>query len=141
MTSKQLIFHAEALAKLIAGVSILADAVRPTLGPKARTVVLERPFGAPIVINSGVVVAKEIELEDRFENMGAQMVKEVAVKTSDVAGDGTTTATLFAYLSPYFINVAEKQRVALEDAYVLMIAELPDETRRSAAAAAEMAGM
>ena len=96
MAAKQLIFHEEAHAKIMAGVRILANAVRGTLGPKARTVVLERSFGAPIVINSGVAVAKEIELEDRFENMGAQMVKEVASKTSDVAGDGTTTATLLA---------------------------------------------
>lgn len=97
MTAKQLLFHHEANAKILAGVSVLANAVRPTLGPKARTVVLERSYGAPIIINSGVVVAKEIELKDRFENMGVQMVKEVAIKTSDVAGDGTTTATLLAY--------------------------------------------
>ena len=97
MTAKQMLFHHEANAKILAGVSVLANAVRPTLGPKARTVVLERSYGAPIIINSGVVVAKEIELEDRFENMGVQMVKEVAIKTSDVAGDGTTTATLLAY--------------------------------------------
>jgi chaperonin GroEL len=77
--------------------SILANAVRATLGPKARTVVLESPFGPPRIINSGVVVEKEIELQDPFENMGAQMMKEVASKTSDVAGDGTTTATLLAY--------------------------------------------
>jgi len=96
MAAKQLIFHEDAHAKIMAGVRILANAVRGTLGPKARTVVLERSFGPPIVINSGVAVAKEIELEDRFENMGAQMVKEVASKTSDVAGDGTTTATLLA---------------------------------------------
>jgi chaperonin GroEL len=96
MTAKQIIFHEDAHAKIMAGVRILADAVRGTLGPKARTVVLEKSFGAPVVINSGVVVAREIELEDRFENMGAQMVKEVASKTSDVAGDGTTTATLLA---------------------------------------------
>jgi chaperonin GroEL len=96
MTAKQIIFHENAHAKIMAGVRILADAVRGTLGPKARTVVLEKSFGAPVVINSGVVVAREIELEDRFENMGAQMVKEVASKTSDVAGDGTTTATLLA---------------------------------------------
>jgi chaperonin GroEL len=76
--------------------NILADAVRVTLGPKARTVVLEKSWGAPVVINSGVIVAKEIELEDRFENMGAQMVREVAARTSEVAGDGTTTATLLA---------------------------------------------
>ncbi len=97
MSAKQLLFHHEANTKILAGVSILANAVRPTLGPTARTVVLERSYGAPTIINSGVVVAKEIELKDRFENMGAQMVKEVAIKTSDVAGDGTTTATLLAY--------------------------------------------
>jgi chaperonin GroEL len=97
MAAKQLLFHQEANAKILAGVSLLANAVRPTLGPKARTVVLEKSYGAPTIINSGVVIAKEIELKDRFENMGAQMVKEVAIKTSDVAGDGTTTATLLAY--------------------------------------------
>ena len=96
MTAKQIIFHENAHAKIMAGVRILADAIRGTLGPKARTVVLEKSFGAPVIINSGVAVAREIELEDRFENMGAQMVKEVASKTSDVAGDGTTTATLLA---------------------------------------------
>jgi chaperonin GroEL len=96
MTAKQIIFHENAHAKIMAGVRVLADAIRGTLGPKARTVILEKSFGAPVVINSGVVVAREIELEDRFENMGAQMVKEVASKTSDVAGDGTTTATLLA---------------------------------------------
>src|SRR6202162_981120 len=96
MAAKQIIFHEDAHAKIMAGVRVLADALRGTLGPKARTVVLERPFGAPIVVNSGVVVAKEVELEDRFENMGAQMVREVAAKTSEVAGDGTTTATLLA---------------------------------------------
>jgi chaperonin GroEL len=96
MAAKQLIFHEDAHEKIMAGVRILTDAVRGTLGPKARTVVLERAYGAPTIINSGVIVAREIELEDRFENMGAQMVKEVASKTSDVAGDGTTTATLLA---------------------------------------------
>ena len=97
MSAKQLLFHTDAHQKILAGMGILANAVRATLGPKARTVVIERSFGAPTIINSGVVVAKEIELEDPFENMGAQMVKEVAAKTSDVAGDGTTTATLLAY--------------------------------------------
>src|SRR5512139_1270736 len=96
MAAKQLIFHEDAHEKIMAGVRILTDAVRGTLGPKARTVVLQRAYGAPTIINSGVIVAREIELEDRFENMGAQMVKEVASKTSDVAGDGTTTATLLA---------------------------------------------
>ena len=97
MTAKQLLFHEAAHAKIIAGVDTLVRAVRVTLGPKARTVILERAYGAPTVINSGVVVAKEIELQDRFENMGVQMVKEVATKTSDVAGDGTTTAMILAH--------------------------------------------
>ena len=96
MTAKQLLFGESAHVRLLRGMNILADAVRVTLGPKARTVVLERSWGAPMVINSGVIVAKEIELEDRFENMGAQMVREVAAKTAEVAGDGTTTATLLA---------------------------------------------
>jgi chaperonin GroEL len=96
MSAKQVLFGETAHAKLIRGMNILADAVRVTLGPKARTVVLEKSWGAPTVINSGVIVAKEIELGDRFENMGAQMVREVAAKTSEVAGDGTTTATLLA---------------------------------------------
>ncbi len=96
MPAKQLLFGDSAHARLLRGLNTLADAVRVTLGPKARTVVLEKSWGAPTVINSGVVVAKEIELEDRFENMGAQMAREVAAKTSEVAGDGTTTATLLA---------------------------------------------
>jgi len=96
MPAKQILFGETAHAKLVKGMNILADAVRVTLGPKARTVVLEKSWGAPSVINSGVLVAKEIELADPFENMGAQMVREVASKTSEVAGDGTTTATLLA---------------------------------------------
>jgi chaperonin GroEL len=96
MPAKQLLFGESAHARLVNGMNILADAVRVTLGPKARTVVLEKSWGAPTVINSGVIVAKEIELADPFENMGAQMVREVAAKTSEVAGDGTTTATLLA---------------------------------------------
>src|SRR5574341_387618 len=96
MTAKQLLFGEGAHARLVKGMNTLADAVRATLGPKARTVVLERSWGSPTVINSGVVVAKEIELEDRFENMGAQMVREVAARTAEIAGDGTTTATLLA---------------------------------------------
>ncbi len=96
MPAKELLFGGAAHARLVRGMNILADAVRVTLGPKARTVVLEKSWGAPTVINSGVIVAKEIELADRFENMGAQMVREVASKTSEVAGDGTTTATLLA---------------------------------------------
>src|SRR5574341_85298 len=96
MTAQQLLFGESAHARLVKGMNTLADAVRVTLGPKARTVVLEKSWGAPVLINSGVIVAKEIELEDRFENLGAQMVREVAAKTSEVAGDGTTTATLLA---------------------------------------------
>ena len=96
MAAKQVLFHDDARHKLVAGVNILADAVKVTLGPKGRNVVLERSFGAPTVTKDGVSVAKEIELKDKFQNMGAQMVKEVASKTSDNAGDGTTTATVLA---------------------------------------------
>lgn len=96
MSAKQILFHHTARGKIVEGINILADAVKMTLGPRGRNVILERAFGPPLVANSGVVVAKEIELEDKFENMGAQMVKEVASKTSDVAGDGTTTATVLA---------------------------------------------
>jgi chaperonin GroEL len=96
MPAKQLMFGEAAHAKIVKGMNTLAEAVRVTLGPKARTVVLERPYGPPTVINSGVIVAREIELKDRFENMGAQMVREVAAKTSEVAGDGTTTAMVLA---------------------------------------------
>src|SRR3981189_2499211 len=96
MPAKDVRFHESARHKLLAGVNILADAVKVTLGPKGRNVVLERSFGAPTVTKDGVSVAKEIELKDKFENMGAQVVKEVASKTSDVAGDGTTTATVLA---------------------------------------------
>jgi len=97
MSAKQLVFAEEAHARMVSGMTQLAHAVRGTLGPKARTVMLQRSFGAPTVINSGVVVAKEVQLPDPLENMGAQMVREAASKTSDVAGDGTTTATLLAY--------------------------------------------
>jgi chaperonin GroEL len=96
MAAKDIKFHDAARNRIVAGVNLLANAVKVTLGPKGRNVVLERSFGAPTITKDGVSVAKEIELKDRFENMGAQMVKEVASKTSDVAGDGTTTATLLA---------------------------------------------
>ncbi len=96
MSAKDVKFHDAARAKMMVGVNILADAVKVTLGPKGRNVVLERSYGAPTITKDGVSVAKEIELKDKFENMGAQMVKEVASKTSDVAGDGTTTATVLA---------------------------------------------
>ena len=96
MPAKEVKFGDSARHRMVAGVNILADAVKVTLGPKGRNVVLERSYGAPTVTKDGVSVAKEIELKDKFENMGAQMVKEVASKTSDVAGDGTTTATVLA---------------------------------------------
>jgi chaperonin GroEL len=96
MAAKQIIFRDEVRAKLLSGINTLAQAVRVTLGPKARTVVLERSYGSPTIVNSGVIVAREIELKDHFENMGAQIVREVATKTSDIAGDGTSTATVLA---------------------------------------------
>eukprot|EP01036_Dinobryon_divergens_P039046 gene39046-51371_t len=96
MAAKDVIFGGEARARMVEGVNILANAVKVTLGPKGRNVVLERSFGAPTVTKDGVSVAKEIELKDKLQNMGAQMVKEVASKTSDIAGDGTTTATVLA---------------------------------------------
>ena len=94
--AKEIKYGAEARAALEAGVNQLANTVRVTLGPKGRNVVLDKSFGAPLITNDGVTIAKEIELEDAFENMGAQLVKEVATKTNDVAGDGTTTATVLA---------------------------------------------
>src|ERR1035437_6632207 len=101
MPAKIVRFGQESREKILKGVNVLTDAVTVTLGPKGRNVVLEKSYGAPTVTKDGVTVAKEIELEDRFENMGAQMVKEVASKTSDVAGDGTTTATVLAPLLDY----------------------------------------
>src|ERR1700726_2323717 len=96
MASKDVRFGDGVRNRMMAGVNVLANAVKVTLGPKGRNVVLERSFGAPTITKDGVSVAKEIELKDKFENMGAQMVKEVASKTSDIAGDGTTTATVLA---------------------------------------------
>ena len=96
MAAKQVLFGDDARVSIVRGVNILANAVKTTLGPKGRNVVLERSFGAPTVTKDGVSVAKEIELKDKFENIGAQLVKEVASKTSDNAGDGTTTATVLA---------------------------------------------
>ncbi|TIS49195.1 chaperonin GroEL [Mesorhizobium sp.] len=96
MAAKDVKFHTEAREKMLRGVDILANAVKVTLGPKGRNVVIDKSFGAPRITKDGVTVAKEIELEDKFENMGAQMVREVASKTSDIAGDGTTTATVLA---------------------------------------------
>ncbi|TGQ12177.1 MULTISPECIES: chaperonin GroEL [unclassified Mesorhizobium] len=96
MAAKEVKFHSDARERMLRGVNILADAVKVTLGPKGRNVVIDKSFGAPRITKDGVTVAKEIELEDKFENMGAQMVREVASKTSDIAGDGTTTATVLA---------------------------------------------
>ena len=94
--AKEIKFNEEARRSLERGVDALANAVKVTLGPKGRNVVLEKKFGAPTITNDGVTIARDIELEDPFENMGAQLVKEVATKTNDVAGDGTTTATVLA---------------------------------------------
>src|SRR3954465_11164713 len=96
MAAKLVKVSQDAREEVLRGVNVLADAVTVTLGPRGRNVILEKSWGAPTITKDGVTVAKEIELEDRFENMGAQMVKEVASKTSDVAGDGTTTATVLA---------------------------------------------
>ena len=96
MAKKNLVFNEEARKGLEAGVNKLADVVKVTLGPKGRNVVLEKKWGAPTITNDGVTIAKEVDLEDAFENMGAQLAKEVASKTNDVAGDGTTTATVLA---------------------------------------------
>src|SRR6201997_5223879 len=96
MAAKDVKFAGEARERMLRGVDVLANAVKVTLGPKGRNVVIEKSFGAPRITKDGVTVAKEIELEDKFENMGAQMVREVASKTNDLAGDGTTTATVLA---------------------------------------------
>src|SRR6187401_2281036 len=96
MAAKEVKFAADARERMMRGVDILANAVKVTLGPKGRNVILEKSFGAPRSTKDGVTVAKEIELEDKFDNMGAQMLREVASKTNDVAGDGTTTATVLA---------------------------------------------
>ena len=94
--AKKIIYGEDARKALLSGVNQLADTVKITLGPKGRNVVLDKKVGAPLITNDGVTIAKEVELEDSFENMGAQLVKEVATKTNDIAGDGTTTATLLA---------------------------------------------
>ena len=96
MAAKDVKFSRDARERILRGVDILADAVKVTLGPKGRNVVIDKSFGAPRITKDGVTVAKEIELKDKFENMGAQMLREVASKTNDLAGDGTTTATVLA---------------------------------------------
>src|SRR5438552_3862084 len=96
MAAKEILFDTKARSQIAFGLNTLANAVKVTLGPRGRNVVIEKSWGSPTITKDGVTVAKEIELEDKFQNMGAQMVKEVASKTSDVAGDGTTTATVLA---------------------------------------------
>ncbi|MFZ5995995.1 MAG: TCP-1/cpn60 chaperonin family protein, partial [Nitrospirota bacterium] len=97
MAAKQLLFDETARQSMLKGITLLTDAVKATLGPRGRNVIIDRKFGAPNITKDGVTVAKEIELKDPYENMGAQLLREVASKTSDVAGDGTTTATVLAY--------------------------------------------
>ncbi|MRR32928.1 molecular chaperone GroEL, partial [bacterium] len=97
MAAKQLVFSEDARRRLKAGIDVVATAVATTLGPKGRNVALDRKFGSPTITHDGVTVAKEIELEDPFENMGAQLLKEAATKTNDIAGDGTTTSTVLAH--------------------------------------------
>src|SRR5206468_1002454 len=97
MSAKDVKFGTDARQRMLRGVDILADAVKVTLGPKGRNVVLDKSFGAPRITKDGVTVAKEVELSDKFENMGVQMVREVATKTADIAGDGTTTAIVLAH--------------------------------------------
>lgn len=122
MTAKQLLFREEARDKIRRGVDTLADAVKVTLGPRGRTVIIDSDYGAPQIVNSGVIVAKSIELEDRFENMGAQLLREVAARTSEMAGDGTTTATVLAhamieeglkYLAAVVSNAADEPSIVL----------------------------
>ncbi|HXX84942.1 MAG TPA: chaperonin GroEL [Casimicrobiaceae bacterium] len=137
MAAKMLKFHHEAREKVCAGLNMLASAVRVTLGPKGRLVILERAYGPPTAINSGVIVAKEIELEDRFENLGAQMAREVAAKTSETAGDGTTTATVLAQA---IVNEGMRYVAAgldpmelkrgIEAAVTAVVAELKSNSRR-----------
>ncbi|MBI2639042.1 chaperonin GroEL [Candidatus Peregrinibacteria bacterium] len=129
--AKQITFSDEARAKLLTGVKKLADAVRVTMGPKGQNVVLDKKYGAPVITNDGVTIAKEIELEEPFENMGAQLVKEVATKTNDVAGDGTTTATVLAHaiIAEGLRNVAAGanpmvMKLGIEQAVDLIVAEL-----------------
>ena len=114
--AKEIKYGSDARAALGAGVDKLANTVRVTLGPKGRNVVLDKSFGAPLITNDGVTIAKEVELEDAFENMGAQLVKEVATKTNDAAGDGTTTATVLAQA---MINEGMKNIAAGANAIVL----------------------
>lgn len=143
--AKQIIFSDEARAKLLAGVKKLADAVRVTMGPKGQNVVLDKKYGAPTITNDGVTIAKEIDLPDPFENMGAQLVKEAATKTNDVAGDGTTTATVLAHaiIAEGLRNVAAGanpmvMRIGIERAVDVLVEEL-DRTKKEITTKAERA--
>ena len=133
--SKEIAYGAEARAKLLAGIDKLADTVKITLGPKGRNVVLDKKYGAPLITNDGVTIAKEIELEDPMENMGAQLVKEVATKTNDAAGDGTTTATLLAQA---FIHEGMKNVTAGANPMVLRRSTAPRTLPESAQFPQEM---
>src|SRR5271167_495405 len=126
MSAKEIFFHENARDAIMRGIRILSDAVAVTLGPRGRNVVIEKSFGSPTITKDGVTVAKEIELENRFENMGAQMVKEVASKTSDDAGDGTTTATVLA------------QAIFREGAKVVTTGQNPMELKRGIDKAVEL---
>ncbi len=133
MAAKELKFDQDARTKILKGVNILTDAVKATLGPKGRNVILEKSFGSPTVTKDGVTVAKEVELEDKFENMGAQMVKEVASKTSDTAGDGTTTATVLAqaiYREGYKVVAAGANPMDVKRGIDLAVDEVINELRK-----------
>jgi len=135
MPAKQIAYSEEARRSLIRGVDSLADTVKVTLGPRGRNVVLDKKFGAPQVCSDGVTIAKEIELEDALENMGAQLLKEAATKTNDVAGDGTTTATVLAQAIVHegFKNVAAGANpMALKRGIDLAVATLKDEIKKLA---------
>src|SRR6266571_3132653 len=125
MAAKEIVFSSQARAEIGCGLNVLANAVKVTLGPRGRNVVIEKSWGAPTITKDGVTVAKEIELEDKLANMGAQMVKEVASKTSDVAGDGTTTATVLA------------QSIYLEGAKLVAAGANPMDIKRGIDAAVE----
>ena len=120
--AKQIIYGEEARKALLSGIDQLANTVKVTLGPKGRNVVLDKSYGAPLITNDGVTIAKEVELEDAFENMGAQLVREVATKTNDVAGDGTTTATVLAQA---MINAGMKNLAAGANPIILRKHSLP----------------
>ena len=133
MAAKEIKYSAEARERMMAGVNALADAVKVTLGPKGRNVVLDKSWGSPTITKDGVTVAKEIELLDKFENMGAQMVKEVASKTSDVAGDGTTTATILAqaiYREGSKLVAAGHNPMALKRGIELAVAAAVEELKK-----------